>query len=247
MCILNAKHILFFPFSLKILSACYVALDIVEGMVNKGIFLNGDNGGTFLHFGNYQNTCISDPMLCGPEGESTIMQTFICKSAQSLFYFFISFYLSPGITFSFFWKNLEAASRFAVASGGKVISNGFSVFTNPLVGHVEIYTRGNNHRWKAKIPVPGIMNEFPCFRAQSHLSYINHWSSLRNAGFFFCKSLTSISNCFYGAAITDTRCCCSWVCESKTHFIKIFVATWNKMHHAWDAVPCEREGKLSTD
>ncbi|XP_028313815.1 adhesion G-protein coupled receptor D1 isoform X2 [Gouania willdenowi] len=102
-------------------------VDIVEGMVNKGIYLNGDNGGTFLHFGNYQNTCISDPTLCGPEG----------------------------ITFSFFWKNLERESRFAIASGGKVISNGFSVFTNPFVGYVEFYTRGNNHRWKANIKVPG--------------------------------------------------------------------------------------------
>uniref|UniRef100_A0AAQ5WWL3 Adhesion G protein-coupled receptor D1 n=1 Tax=Amphiprion ocellaris TaxID=80972 RepID=A0AAQ5WWL3_AMPOC len=101
--------------------------DIVEGMVNKGIFLNGDNGGTFLHFGSYQNSCISDPTLCGPEG----------------------------ITFSFFWKNHEAESRFAVASGGKVISNGFSVYTNPHGGYVEFYTRGNNHRWKADIRVPG--------------------------------------------------------------------------------------------
>uniref|UniRef100_A0A671TLR0 Adhesion G protein-coupled receptor D1 n=1 Tax=Sparus aurata TaxID=8175 RepID=A0A671TLR0_SPAAU len=101
--------------------------DIVEGMVNKGIYLNGDNGGTFLHFGNYQNSCISDPTLCGPEG----------------------------ITFSFFWKNHEAESRFAVASGGKVISNGFSVYTNPFVGYVEFYTRGNNHRWKVNIKVPG--------------------------------------------------------------------------------------------
>ncbi|XP_029018515.1 adhesion G-protein coupled receptor D1 isoform X2 [Betta splendens] len=103
------------------------SINIVEGMVNKGIFLNGDNGGTFLHFGNYQNSCISDPTLCGPEG----------------------------ITFSFFWKNHEVESRFAVASGGKVISNGFSVYTNPLGGYVEFYTRGNNHRWKANIPVPG--------------------------------------------------------------------------------------------
>ncbi|XP_041856068.1 adhesion G-protein coupled receptor D1 isoform X2 [Melanotaenia boesemani] len=102
-------------------------INIVEGMVNKGIFLNGDNGGTFLHFGNYQNSCISDPMLCGPEG----------------------------ITISFFWKNHEAVSRSAVASGGKVISNGFSVFTNPFKGYVEFYTRGNNHRWKTDIKVPG--------------------------------------------------------------------------------------------
>ncbi|XP_078106310.1 adhesion G-protein coupled receptor D1 isoform X2 [Sander vitreus] len=102
-------------------------VDIVEGMVNKGIFLNGDNGGTFLHFGNYQNSCISDPTWCGPEG----------------------------ITFSFFWKNHESESRFAVASGGKVISNGFSVYTNNYGGYVEFYTRGNNHRWKANIRVPG--------------------------------------------------------------------------------------------
>uniref|UniRef100_A0A8C5CTR1 Adhesion G protein-coupled receptor D1 n=1 Tax=Gadus morhua TaxID=8049 RepID=A0A8C5CTR1_GADMO len=101
--------------------------DIVEGMVNKGIFLNGDNGGTFLHFGSYQNSCISDPMLCGPEG----------------------------ITFSFFWKNHEAQSRFAIASGGKVISNGFSVYANHFGGYVEFYTRGNSQRWKVNIRIPG--------------------------------------------------------------------------------------------
>uniref|UniRef100_A0A8C9VZB0 Adhesion G protein-coupled receptor D1 n=1 Tax=Scleropages formosus TaxID=113540 RepID=A0A8C9VZB0_SCLFO len=101
--------------------------DIVEGMVNKGIYLNGDNGATFLHFGNYRNSCISDPTLCGPEG----------------------------ITFSFFWKNQEAQSRFAISSGGKVISNGFSVYANAYGGYVEFYTRGNSRRWKANIKLPG--------------------------------------------------------------------------------------------
>ncbi|XP_062400035.1 adhesion G-protein coupled receptor D1 isoform X5 [Sardina pilchardus] len=101
--------------------------DIVEGMVNKGIYLNGDQGGTFLHFGNYKNSCISDPMLCGPQG----------------------------ITFSFFWKDQEVESRFSIASGGKVMSNGFSVYTNPLGGYVEFYTRGNSKRWMAKIDLPG--------------------------------------------------------------------------------------------
>uniref|UniRef100_A0A4W5N7P1 Adhesion G protein-coupled receptor D1 n=1 Tax=Hucho hucho TaxID=62062 RepID=A0A4W5N7P1_9TELE len=96
-------------------------------MVNKGIYLNGDNGGTFLHFGNYQNSCISDPTLCGPEG----------------------------ITFSFFWKNQESESRFAIASGGKVISNGFSVYANAYAGYVEFYTRGNSRRWRANINIPG--------------------------------------------------------------------------------------------
>lgn len=36
-----------------------------------------------------------------------------------------------------------------------MISNGFSVYTNPFVGYVEFYTRGNNHRWKTNISVPG--------------------------------------------------------------------------------------------
>uniref|UniRef100_A0A8C1VM39 Adhesion G protein-coupled receptor D1 n=1 Tax=Cyprinus carpio TaxID=7962 RepID=A0A8C1VM39_CYPCA len=102
-------------------------VDIVEGMVNKGIYLNGDNGATFLHFGNYKDSCISDPALCGP----------------------------AGITFSFFWKNNEIDSRFAIASGGKVISSGFSVYSNPYGGYVEFYTRGDSKTWKAHIKLPG--------------------------------------------------------------------------------------------
>ncbi|KAI1900883.1 hypothetical protein AGOR_G00054430 [Albula goreensis] len=51
--------------------------------------------------------------------------------------------------------NQEAGSRFAVSSGGKVISNGFSVYTNAYVGYVEFYTRGNSRRWRAKIKIPG--------------------------------------------------------------------------------------------
>uniref|UniRef100_A0A8C1NVI1 Adhesion G protein-coupled receptor D1 n=1 Tax=Cyprinus carpio TaxID=7962 RepID=A0A8C1NVI1_CYPCA len=96
-------------------------------MVNKGIYLNGDNGATFLHFGNYKDSCISDPTLCGP----------------------------AGITFSFFWKNNEIDSRFAIASGGKVISSGFSVYSNPHGGYVEFYTRGDSKTWKAHIKLPG--------------------------------------------------------------------------------------------
>ncbi|TRY58665.1 hypothetical protein DNTS_028446 [Danionella cerebrum] len=102
-------------------------VDIVEGMVNKGIYLNGDNGATFLHFGNYKDSCISDPTLCGP----------------------------AGITFSFFWKNNEVESRFAIASGGKVVSNGFSVYSNPHGGYVEFYTRGDSKTWKVNIELPG--------------------------------------------------------------------------------------------
>lgn len=61
-----------------------------------------------------------------------------------------------GITFSFFWKNHEAQSRFAITSGGKVISNGFSVYANSFGGYVEFYTRGNNQRWKVDINIPGM-------------------------------------------------------------------------------------------
>ncbi|XP_058889111.1 adhesion G-protein coupled receptor D1-like isoform X3 [Acipenser ruthenus] len=101
--------------------------DIVEGMVNRGIYLNGDAGATFLHFGSYENSCISDPALCGPQG----------------------------VTFSFFWKNLESLSRFAMASGGKVISNGFSIYSNGFADYVEFYTRGDSRTWRAKITPPG--------------------------------------------------------------------------------------------
>ncbi|MBN3274979.1 AGRD1 protein, partial [Polyodon spathula] len=100
---------------------------LVEGMVNRGIYLNGDEGTTFLHFGSYENSCISDPALCGPQG----------------------------VTFSFFWKNQESQTRFAMASGGKVISNGFSIYSNGFADYVEFYTRGDSRTWRAKITPPG--------------------------------------------------------------------------------------------
>lgn len=84
-----------------------------------------------------------------------------CKTVQFLYWRLLGFHHPLGITFSFFWKNHESASRFAVASGGKVISNGFSVYTNPLGGYVEFYTRSNKHRWRANIDVPGTPNTFP--------------------------------------------------------------------------------------
>lgn len=43
-------------------------LDIIEGMVNKGIYVTEKKGVTFLFFGSYQNSCISNPEVCGPEG-----------------------------------------------------------------------------------------------------------------------------------------------------------------------------------
>nr|XP_015221485.1 PREDICTED: adhesion G-protein coupled receptor D1 isoform X2 [Lepisosteus oculatus] len=103
-------------------------VDIVEGLVDKGVFLNGDDGATFLHFGTYKNSCISDPALCGPEG----------------------------VTFSFFWKTHETQSRVASSSGGKVISSGFLVCVNAHMGYVEFYTPENSRRWRADISLPGL-------------------------------------------------------------------------------------------
>lgn len=64
-------------------------------------------------------------------------------------------YSWTGITFSFFWKNNDVDSRFAIASGGKIISSGFSVYSNPHGGYVEFYTRGDSKTWKAHIKLPG--------------------------------------------------------------------------------------------
>lgn len=45
-------------------------LDIVEGKVNKGIYLKEEKGVTLLYHGRYKTSCISNPAQCGPEGES---------------------------------------------------------------------------------------------------------------------------------------------------------------------------------
>ncbi len=75
----------------------------------------------------------------------------IVLSTKALF----NSYSWTGITFSFFWKNNEVDSRFAIASGGKIISSGFSVYSNPYGGYVEFYTRGDSKTWKAHIKLPG--------------------------------------------------------------------------------------------
>ncbi|KAF1521886.1 Adhesion G-protein coupled receptor D1, partial [Eudyptula minor] len=102
--------------------------DIVEGMVNKGIYVTEKKGVTFLFFGSYQNSCISNPEVCGPEG----------------------------VTFSFFWKTQDQQAKFLPASGGQVISSGFKICSNEGEGSVEFYTRGNAMmKWKASFSPPG--------------------------------------------------------------------------------------------
>uniref|UniRef100_A0A8B9FCN0 Adhesion G-protein coupled receptor D1 n=1 Tax=Amazona collaria TaxID=241587 RepID=A0A8B9FCN0_9PSIT len=105
-----------------------VAVYIVEGMVNKGIYVTENKGVTILFFGSYQNSCISNPEICGPEG----------------------------VTFSFFWKTQDQHAKFLPASGGQVISSGFKICSNEAEGSVEFYTRGNAMmKWKASFSPPG--------------------------------------------------------------------------------------------
>ncbi|KAM9054937.1 adhesion G-protein coupled receptor D1 isoform 2-T2 [Megaptera novaeangliae] len=102
--------------------------DIVEGKVNKGIYLKEEKGVTFLYYGRYKTSCISNPAQCGPEG----------------------------VTFSFFWKTQAEQSRTTpFAFGGQVISNGFKVCSSGGKGSVELYTRDNSMTWEATFSPPG--------------------------------------------------------------------------------------------
>ncbi|XP_078193904.1 adhesion G-protein coupled receptor D1 isoform X12 [Callithrix jacchus] len=102
--------------------------DIVEGKVNKGIYLKEEKGVTLLYYGRYNSSCISKPEQCGPEG----------------------------VTFSFFWKTQGEQSRpVSSAYGGQVISNGFKVCSSNGRGSVELYTRDNSKTWEASFSPPG--------------------------------------------------------------------------------------------
>ncbi|CAH7247550.1 Adgrd1 [Phodopus roborovskii] len=103
-------------------------VDIMEGKVNKGIYLKEEKGVTFLYYGSYKSSCISNPAQCGPEG----------------------------VTFSFFWKTQGEQPRPApYAYGGQVISDGFKVCSSGGKGSVELYTRDNSMTWKATFNPPG--------------------------------------------------------------------------------------------
>ncbi|XP_077015653.1 adhesion G-protein coupled receptor D1 isoform X2 [Tamandua tetradactyla] len=102
--------------------------DIVEGKVNKGLYLQEEKGVTLLYYGRYKNSCISNPAQCGPEG----------------------------VTFSFFWKTQgEQLRPTPSAYGGQVISNGFKVCSTGGKGSVELYTRENSMTWAASFSPPG--------------------------------------------------------------------------------------------
>ncbi|KAM4827408.1 adhesion G-protein coupled receptor D1 isoform 5-T5 [Thomomys bottae] len=103
-------------------------VDMVEGKVNKGIYLKEEKGVTLLYYGRYKTSCISNPAQCGPEG----------------------------VTFSFFWKTQGEQSRpVPSAYGGQVISDGFKVCSSGGKGSVELYTRDNSMTWEATFSPPG--------------------------------------------------------------------------------------------
>ncbi|XP_075852530.1 adhesion G-protein coupled receptor D1 [Microcebus murinus] len=103
-------------------------VDIVEGRVNKGIYLKEEKGVMLLYYGRFQSSCLSNPARCGPEG----------------------------VTFSFFWKMQGEQSRpVPSAYGGQVISDGFKVGSSGGRGSVELYTRDNSKTWEATFSPPG--------------------------------------------------------------------------------------------
>ncbi|XP_073079936.1 adhesion G-protein coupled receptor D1 isoform X1 [Manis javanica] len=102
-------------------------VDIVEGKINKGIYLKEEKGVTLLYYGRYKTSCISNPAQCGPEG----------------------------VTFSFFWKTQEQSRPSPSAYGGQVISSGFKVCSSGGKGLVELYMRENSMTWEASFNPPG--------------------------------------------------------------------------------------------
>ncbi|KAF4011810.1 hypothetical protein G4228_003445 [Cervus hanglu yarkandensis] len=102
--------------------------DIVEGKVNKGIYLKEGKGVTFLYYRKNKTSCISNPAQCGPEG----------------------------VSFSFFWKTQgEQSTSIPSAYGGQVISNGFKVCSSGGKGSVELYTHNKSVTWEASFSPPG--------------------------------------------------------------------------------------------
>ncbi|XP_054852546.1 adhesion G-protein coupled receptor D1 [Eublepharis macularius] len=96
-------------------------VDIVEGMVNKGICIPDPTGVMFLLFGSYQNSCIINPELCEPEG----------------------------VTFSFFWKTKGQQADSPPAYGDQVLSNGFKISFSEGKGSVELYNHQHSWKWEA--------------------------------------------------------------------------------------------------
>ncbi|XP_040842800.1 adhesion G-protein coupled receptor D1 [Ochotona curzoniae] len=103
-------------------------VDILEGKINKGIYVREKKGITLLYHEQYRASCLSDPARCGPDG----------------------------VTFSFFWKTWREQSRpTPPAYGGQVVSSGFRIRSRGGQGSVELYTRDNSMTWAATFSPPG--------------------------------------------------------------------------------------------
>ncbi|XP_026545127.1 adhesion G-protein coupled receptor D1, partial [Notechis scutatus] len=102
-------------------------VDIVEGIVNKGVYIPNIKGATFLLFGNYQNSCVINQEFCEPEG----------------------------VTFSFFWKTQGYQLKPVPAYGDQVLSNRFKVFFGEHKGSVELFNHHTSKKWAASFISPG--------------------------------------------------------------------------------------------
>ncbi|XP_036132719.1 adhesion G-protein coupled receptor D1 [Molossus molossus] len=126
--VLPSHNASFVPTNDSAYSNSSATVDIVEGKVNKGIYLKEEKGVTLLYYGKYKTSCLSNPAQCGPDG----------------------------VTFSFFWKTQGEPSRpTPSAYVGQVISDGFKVCSRGGKGSVELYTRDNSMTWEATFSPPG--------------------------------------------------------------------------------------------
>ncbi|KAJ6659040.1 hypothetical protein lerEdw1_019342 [Lerista edwardsae] len=102
-------------------------VDIVEGIVNKGICVPHEKGMTVLLFGSHQNSCITNPEFCEPKG----------------------------VTFSFFWKTQEQQTLTLPAYGDQVLSRGFKIYFSENKGCIELFNRQLSKKWEARFIPPG--------------------------------------------------------------------------------------------
>ncbi|XP_036907754.1 adhesion G-protein coupled receptor D1 isoform X1 [Sturnira hondurensis] len=126
--VLPSHNTAFVPTNDSAYTNASATVDIVEGKVDKGVYLKEEKGVTLLYYGRRGTSCLSNPAQCGPEG----------------------------VTFSFFWKTQgERPGAASSAYGGQVISEGFKVCASGGKGFVELYTRDNSRTWEATFSPPG--------------------------------------------------------------------------------------------
>ncbi|XP_055511519.1 LOW QUALITY PROTEIN: adhesion G-protein coupled receptor D1 [Leucoraja erinacea] len=117
---------------------CRNNADVVQGVVSRGIYLegspgttdiSGNTGITLLHFGSSTNSCITEPERCG----------------------------NAGVTFSFFWRSGADDPDGSVpqALGSKLLSTRFSVYAGGSSGFVLFHAGPDARSWRARVHPPG--------------------------------------------------------------------------------------------